>query len=155
MKYLVLFTIPVFLFSCSGETKTNNQTTEEVQSESSKPEFPWDERTAFVIYAGQTEDDEPDESYPSLIFAEYDADKNFMMADGVPILSALTETDMLEQLDSFESSATDSTETAIVIQLRTWVSDRIDEGYSAFLYELEPPEMAGKAYPLAKAAENQ
>ncbi len=150
-RILIALLVCGLVVSCSSRKNTGSES-EESSTRSEAEVFPWDDRTAFVLYAGSTEDDEPDETFPSLVIEEYDSEKNFLEADGAPYLSALTQQDMIEQIELYASKATDSVDVAMVSMLREWVNNKIDEGYDAFLYELEPPQLTGKAYPLAKKA---
>jgi len=117
--------------------------------------FPWDERTTFIIYAGNSEDINPDKNTPSLIVPEYDADKNFMNVDGVPYLSVLNKDQMLEEIENFTINVETKSEILILNKIRAWVKAKIEENYKYFLYELEPPEFAGEAYPIAVEAEKE
>ncbi len=118
-----------------------------------KENFPWDKRTVLVFYAGNSGDINPNENTPSIIIAEYDDVVNFMLADGVPYLSVLDKDQMLDELESFYKKAKTQNDKLILDKVQTWVKAKIEENYIYFLYELEPPELAGKAYPIAVETE--
>ncbi len=155
---LIGFTI-VLIISCfigckqkKRDTETGDKSLINAVEDTQKNNFPYDKCTSLVFYAGHSLDDNPNENFPSLILHEYDSDVNFLISDNVPILSVLTKEQMLKELANYKNTEKKE-EKEILRKIVNWVKARASEGYSSFLYELEPPSMAGKAYPLAKAAE--
>lgn len=154
MKKAYYIVFIVFLAACqSPKDSTSDTPSAEVTISDTKEAFPWNERTALVIYAGNSGDDNPDESFESLIIKDYDAEKNFLVVDGAPNLTVLDAQQMREELESVTSKGLSDAEQALVNEINHWVSKKTEEGHLWFLYELEPPTLAGKAYPIAVLAE--
>lgn len=111
--------------------------------------FPWDERTSLVIYAARTLDDNPDNSFPSLIFHDHDNKTSGLISDGAPYLTVLTAGQMRGEMMRWKQRAKDKRDGKMADEAATWVESMIAKGWPAFLYETEPPEYAGNAYPWA------
>ena len=152
--FIVLIGLVIGCQSQNDSSKPEAQkATNKTADADTKDAFPWNDRTALVIYAGYGEDDTPNETFESLIIEDYDADKNFLTVDGAPYLSVLEAVQMKEELMTKSINALSEDEQKWLDQITAWVNKKSEEGYTWFLYELEPPALAGKAYPIAVEAE--
>ena len=136
----------ILLNSCSS-----NNTEGQFLSYNLEDSFPWDERTSLVIYAAKSLDDNPDKSFPSLIY--HDFDNSGFISDEAPYLTALDAEDMLEEINNWIEKPSNTEDQVQALFTENWVETKISEGWTHFLYETEPPEYAGNAYPWASYAD--
>ncbi len=153
--YIAVFTILIVTVLYLGFRKSDKTDKKQTlifdNSENRKSEFDWDNLTTLVIYATDSDDADPDEYTESLSFPEYDSDENFLHSDNAPYLSVLNKVQMLDFLQEYQNKSTKSEHLTIIKKITAWVKS---QNHTWFMYELEPPELAGKAYLIAKKAEH-
>jgi hypothetical protein len=143
----------VILSIMKSKTKETPQSPEESKPQLQKeeeetPTEPMYSNMVLVIYAAHKENAKPDETFPNLIITEYDAEENFFGMDAPPYIMPYTNTDIVEELNGFAAKPHASDEIkSIVEKITTWTKKMYDDdNYSYFLCELEPPELAGRAF---------
>ncbi len=103
----------------------------------------------LVFYAAHDENDTPDQKFESLLLYYYDEDENFLGVDIAPYLTVLDAQQMLEEIQLQLNTANDLFKENMLNKIKNWVNLMVSKGYPFFMYELEPKQLAGKAYPLA------
>ncbi len=123
-----------------------------------KDPFPWDERDSLVIYAVRSDVStvNPDKSTPSIIIHHAEKIEGIgLLADGVPYLTEETSKDMNEmlvkQIQKLPSPSAPGG--LILLEVQRWVQQKTKEGFTYFLYSMEPKDYAGNCYPWAIYAE--
>jgi len=115
--------------------------------------FPWNESTSLVIYAAKSMEDNPNETFPSLIYNEYNPNQSTFVSDGAPYLTALTGKEMRDEIRDWIDQPFNRKDYQQALITKKWVLEQITAGWTHFLYETEPPEYAGNAYAWTKFAE--
>lgn len=115
--------------------------------------FPFEKCTSFVIYAGKSFDDNPDKSFPSHVIHDYDIHLSVMHADRAPYLTALTAEEMVSNIVQWKKKTSTIADGGHVTTVEAWVNQKVEEGWTHFLYETEPKKYAGNAYPWAQYAD--
>lgn len=149
VKIAVLISI-FGLYGCSSSMVPNTESSQYVRSvpyanEYEKP-FPSDEVDTLVIYAAHSLEENPDKSFPSIKFKNYNSENSGISAIRVPHLTVLSKFDMVDEISKWIKNNVSETDLINAEKADEWVTQKINEGWTHFYYAVEPEQYAGDSY---------